>query len=274
MRDSRALPTSEETARLPVRPEVLPILISIPHGGTEIPPEIRHGVGLSARDLLDDSDSFTGEIFDLGSEVAQVVKADTARAFVDPNRDRNDLPPANPDGVVKTATCLGRGIYSPGFQQTPRLTQVLIDRYYEPYHARLRELVKLEGLKLALDCHSMLPYPPSMAPDVERPRPTFCISNNDGATCPHAWMEELALALASAFEVGLGEIGMNDPFKGGFITRSYGMRPLPWIQVEINRSLYLDRQWFDELNLDVDSRRLRDLRSRFSGALRQLAAAL
>jgi formiminoglutamase len=68
--------------------EMLPILISIPHGRTQQPLDLQGRVCLSEEDLFDDSDAFTGEVRDLRSKVACVVSADTARAFVDVERGR------------------------------------------------------------------------------------------------------------------------------------------------------------------------------------------
>jgi formiminoglutamase len=79
----------------------------------------------------------------------------------------------------------------------------------------------------------------------------------------------LAFALASAFDLDPHEVRLNDPFKEGRIVRSHGMGRIPWVQVEMNRALYLDRPWFDEEQLTIDSDRLTDLRTRFHRALVQ-----
>jgi formiminoglutamase len=80
-------------------------------------------------------------------------------------------------------------------------------------------------------------------------------------------LEELAAAIARAFEVPPKLIGLNDPFKGGHITRTHGAGRVPWIQVEMNRCLYLDEPWFDRDTLRVNPGRLAELRTRFLRAL-------
>ena len=60
---------------------------------------------------------------------------------------------------------------------------------------------------------------------------------------------------------------INKPFSGGYITRAYGMRPVPWVQVELNRSLYLAPPWFDRAGLRMDKTRLRELNRMFEHAL-------
>jgi formiminoglutamase len=246
--------------------KTLPVLLSIPHGGTRVPEELRDRVCITPEDLFDDSDPFTREIYDLSHDVAHVVKADVARAFIDMNRSPDDRPPKNPDGVVKTATCFKRPIYIPGREPDATLTAQLIERYHTPYHAQLAAAAR-HDVELALDCHSMLRHAPPIGGDRGAPRPLFCLSNRDGATAPDSLLRELANAVASAFEVPLSEIGLNDPFKGGYITATYGSGSVPCIQVEMNRSLYLSDPWFRSDTLTVYPKRLAELKDRFARAL-------
>ncbi len=251
-------------------PSVPPILLSIPHGGKQIPAELSDRVCITPHDLFDDGDAFTADIYDLGSETPCVVKTGIARAFVDLNRAPDDRPPLNPDGVVKTATCLNRPIYIKGREPDDVLTERLLERYHAPFHAQIVEAALDPGIKLALDCHSMLPAAPPIGSDHGITRPLFCLSNRDGATAPDALLVSLADAIAQAFEIAPSEIGLNDPFKGGYITRRHGGHPLPWIQVEMNRRWYLDPPWFDRDSLYVDPSRIAELRDRFRDALSRL----
>lgn len=249
---------------------MLPILLSIPHGGTKVPEELIDRVCITPQDLFDDSDAFTTDIYDLGGDVAAVVKGDIARAFVDLNRAPDDRPPRNPDGVVKAGTCFERPIYLTGREPDVGLTEQLVDRYHTPYHAQLESISKRPRIELALDCHSMLPAAPPISSDPGVARPLFCLSNRDGTTAPNELLEALAAAVGDAFEVRADQIGLNDPFKGGYITQRHGAGELPWIQVEMNRSLYLSETWFDRTTRTVDPARVAELRERFSAALNRL----
>ena len=51
-------------------------------------------------------------------------------------------------------------------------------------------------------------------------------------------------------------------------------RDLPWIQIELNRSLYLSEPWFDESNLSVKPERLKQLNSSFKQALLDFSTIL
>jgi N-formylglutamate deformylase len=249
-------------------PRPLPIVLSIPHGGNETPPELADRVVATRQDIFEDGDTFTREIYDLGSRVVHVQTARMARAFVDLNRAEDDRPPANPDGVVKTETCFDRPIYSQPLDDV--LIERLLSRYHRPYHEGLEDAARNAGAVLGLDCHSMAAMPPPVAPDADRPRPLFCLSNAEGQTCDDRLLRDLGACLAEAFGCPAGEVALNRPFKGGHITRRHGQNPLPWIQVEMNRSLYLAEPWFDGDERRVDPERLRELRERFWTTLSRL----
>ena len=107
-----------------------PVLISIPHGGRQIPPEISDRVCITPKDQFEDGDALTQDIYGIKNEVLAFVEGNIARAFVDLNRDVNDRPPRNPDGVVKSMTCLGKPIYHSGQELDEDLTKVLLKKYY------------------------------------------------------------------------------------------------------------------------------------------------
>lgn len=249
---------------------MLPILVSVPHGGTETPPEIADRVIASPADIFDDGDACTREIYAFEAAVAHIHCADVARAFVDLNRAPDDLPPRSPDGVVKSETCYAKPIYAPGQDLTPELIDTLLDRHYHPYHRALTEAASDPLLRLAIDCHSMASKPPPISPDPGQERPLFCLSNAAGQTCPNETLERLADALVDTMDCARSDVWLNRPFRGGYITRAHGSGPLPWLQIEMNRSLYLADPWFDRPTLTVDPDRLSHLRDRLLEALELL----
>jgi formiminoglutamase len=247
-----------------------PILISIPHGGTDTPNELGERVALSRVDLFHDSDAFTGEIYDIGGAVARVVKTDIARAYVDLNRAADDLPPSNPDGVIKSMTCFKAPIYKEGREPDDILRRRLLRRYYTPYHDKLRDIAASGDALLALDCHSMAAEPPPISPDYGSgapPRPMICLGNAHGNACDFNTLEILADCFRDAFALDAHDVTINIPFAGGYITRTHGSRPIPWVQVEMNRALYLSPPWFDAQTLTAAPRRLDALNQMFHRAL-------
>ena len=245
-----------------------PVLLSIPHGGTGVPEEIRDRVAISAKDQFEDSDAFTQEIYGFGNEVLAQVQSQVARVFVDMNRAEDDRPPQNPDGVVKTQTCHEKTIYLPSKELDDTWTQGLLDTYYFPYHQSITHtLAEHTGLQLALDCHTMEAVAPSIAPDPGQCRPLICLGNNHGKSCPQKITDRLAACFREGFGLEEKDVVLNRPFAGGYITRTYGEGPLPWVQVEMNRILYLSEPWFDANTLTVEPQRLQELNQRFRNTL-------
>ena len=234
-----------------------PVLLSIPHGGTEVPAEIHDRVTISARDQFEDSDACTQEIYGLGDAVLAQVQSQIGRAYVDMNRAEDDRPPENPDGVVKTQTCHGRIIYLPGKELDDKWIQRILDTYYVPFHQSISSaLAEHSDLQLALDCHSMEKVAPAISPDPGELRPLICLGNNHGKSCPPEMTERLAACFCKGFGLQEQDVVLNKPFAGGYITRKYGEGTLPWVQVEMNRILYLSDPWFDADTLTVAPQRL------------------
>ena len=249
---------------------LLPVLLSIPHGGIKKPVELDGHLCISDKDLFDDSDPFVMELYDLGDKVKRVIKTDIARAFVDLNRSLQELPPVNPDGLIKSATCYDKPIYSKGREPDDSLRTLLIQLYYLPYHNAIQKSIEELDLQLCLDCHSMASIAPSISPDGnKKPRPKFCLSNNDGQTSSQEMIELLASCISKSFEIDKNEILLNNPFHGGHITKTYGNKPFPWIQIEMNRDLYLSEPWFDMNLLSVDPKHLHKLNKQFEDCLDQ-----
>ncbi|NIP61961.1 MAG: N-formylglutamate amidohydrolase [Nitrosopumilaceae archaeon] len=245
-----------------------PVLICIPHGGTKVPIELKERVIISDKDLFDDNDSFTKEIYDLSSGVTQIIYSDYARAFIDMNRNIDDLPPKVPDGIIKSTTCYQRPIYKEGKEPDIQLTKNLIEKYYKPYHNKIKDAISKRSLKIALDCHSMAATGPSISPDVGRKRPVICLGNCFGKSCPRDMTEKLARCFEKGFKLSPEEILLNDPFTGKYTTKKYGNKPIPWVHVELNRKLFLDEPWFDRNSLSIDRTRLFELNSMFAETLR------
>ena len=249
----------------------LPVLLSIPHGGTQRPPELDGHLSITDKDLFDDSDPFVIEIYDLGEKVEGVVKSNIARAFVDLNRSLQDLPPQNPDGLIKSATCYEKPIYKQGSEPDDSLRSVLIELYYKPYHRSIQKSIQDLDLQLCLDCHSMASVAPNVSPDGnQKKRPMFCLSNQDGKTSSKEMLELLASCISDSYGISRSNISLNDPFHGGHITKTYGNNPIPWIQIEMNRDLYLSKSWFDVDTLSIDSSRLLGLNKKFENCLNLL----
>ena len=246
----------------------LSVLLSIPHGGTKKPPELEKLLCITDQDLFDDSDPFVIEIYELSDKVQRVITTDIARAFVDLNRSINDLPPKNPDGLIKSSTCYQKPIYLQGKEPDATLRETLIKKYYQPYHRLIQQSLRELDLQLCLDCHSMAEIAPNISPDGgNKKRPLFCLSNQDGKTSSQNMINILADCISESFSIERNEVSLNDPFHGGYITKTYGTNVIPWIQIEMNRSLYLKEPWFDKDSLTLNPSLYEKLNKQFEDSL-------
>lgn len=215
----------------------LPFLLSIPHGGLCVPECVADRIAIDQTGILEDADCFTPEIYDLSEQVAAVVRADVARAIVDLNRDVSEMPPDFPDGVIKSMTCCGKPVYRQGCFPGPALVDELLAKYYRPYHETLNR--RQAEAVIGFDCHSMASKGPPLGPDPGQPRPVVNLGNVHGRSCEMRVLELLADCFRDVFKLDQTDISLNAPFAGGYITRTYGMHEIRWIQIELNRSLYL-----------------------------------
>lgn len=226
----------------------LPFLISIPHGGTDIPATVQPLLALTSADLEYHCDPRTQEIFGFRDRVPAFIDTPVSRIVVDLNRPPLPLPPRDPDGIIKRFTVDGKPVYLPGKIPDVGLIHALLKAHYFPYHQEIDMLLDRHPVKIAFDCHSMLPEGSPRQSDSGKTRPWICLGNNGDnagrplpgslATCPSDWI----LALKKRFEEGFaqpGQVAINDPFSGGFIANAhYWHKGIPWIQIEVNRALY------------------------------------
>lgn len=208
----------------------LPILVSVPHAGLNVPPEVESYCTLTESDIIADSDEGAAEIYDLADHVESFITTDVARAFVDLNRAPDDI---RTDGVVKTHTIWEVPIYN---QPLPKdsIAQ-LLDRYYHSYHERLQNVTD-DTIKLCVDCHTMAATGPPIGPDTGTERPAVCLGDANGTSLPKGWIEILAQAFRDQFKDF--EVTINKPFSGGYITRRH-RQDRPWLQVELSRAPFL-----------------------------------
>jgi N-formylglutamate deformylase len=219
----------------------LPLLISVPHAGVDVPPLAAPFCILSLDQIVADSDEGAAEIYTIEDEVEAFHTTSVARAIVDLNRAEDDR---RKDGVVKTHTCWDVPVYDPFPPGV--VVESLLETYYRPYHTRLREVASSNAVRLGVDCHTMLAVGPPVSPDPGVERPWVCLSNADG-TCPQEWLE----SLRRSFEKPLGgNVRINEPFRGGYITRTHATE-MPWLQLELSRAPFLSNRAKRDLVLEV-----------------------
>jgi len=254
-----------------------PFLVSVPHGGVEVPAEVSGRILLSAQDLLYYCDPATRDIFNFKKYVEAYIDTPVSRMVVDLNRPPLPLPGKDPDGIIKVRTIDGKAVYREGQFPDMALAHRLLMTYYFPYHQRIDELIDGHPVKIAFDCHSMLPVGSCGQSDAGKPRPLICLGNNGGwhgrarkgsiATCPAAWTGALADAFRDEFSLGR-EVAVNNPFSGGFIANAhFWHKGVPWVQIEVNRSLYEDGEVTGPHTEGPQTKKTRHLKKKIWNAL-------
>lgn len=220
----------------------LPILVSVPHAGLEVPESVKHINLLTEDQIRVDIDAGASEIYDFCEEVACFLKPQIARPFVDLNRSPNDF---GPDGVVKTVTCQMEQVYSETLSR--EIIRDLLDLYYFPWHQKISAASLTKNILFGVDCHTMLERAPGISADAGAKRPKVCLSNA-GNTCPKEWLVILAELFEKKF--GIGSVGINDPFKGGYIIRKHS-KAIDWFQLELSREPFCSTREKKEVVVDV-----------------------
>ena len=218
-----------------------PLLISAPHVGLELPAEIAAALSARGRELID-TDWDADRLYPFaGAFGATVLRARWSRYVVDLNRDPSGAslyPGARTTGLCATETFEGEPLYESGREPDPAEIAARRARYFDPYHAALREeltrITGLHGYVVLLDAHSIRSPLPLL---FEGELPDVNVGTNSGRSCNAALIDAVVNCVApSPYSVVV-----DGRFKGGYITRTYGDpgHGVQAIQLEINQNTYL-----------------------------------
>jgi N-formylglutamate deformylase len=218
------------------------LLVSIPHAGTHLPPDIADCMTEAAQ-AVPDTDWHVDQLYDFLDDIgASVLVATHSRYVVDLNRppDGSSLYPGQTEtGICPVETFDGEAIYRPDRQPDPAAIRERIRRYWQPYHDRLRkELDRVRaqhGSAVLWDAHSIRSRVPRL---FEGELPVLNLGTNDGRSCDAALAARLfdhARAVPACTAV------LNGRFKGGYITRAYGdpANGIHAVQLELAQRSYM-----------------------------------
>ncbi|MCG8708641.1 N-formylglutamate deformylase [Brenneria sp. 4F2] len=230
-----------------------PLLISIPHCGEYLPPELAARMSPQAR-RVPDTDWYLPRLYELAAGLgASVLQANYSRYVIDLNRacDGSNLYPGQKTTTLcPTFTFHDEAIYADAADE-PDQTEIAsrIETYWQPYHTALQQeiarLVAQHGQVLVWEAHSIESELPMLFDGVLT---TLNLGNNDGVSCAPAILEASAEV---ARDSGL-TWSANSRFKGGYITRHYAdpAHGVHFLQLEMGRRAYMDEgapwKWRDE----------------------------
>lgn len=228
--------------RHPATVNQTPILVSIPHYGTQPLPHVQ------PQDYCEPwfetfaygfADTFVGDLYgDLHECGATILATPFSRIFVDVNRRRNDFEcqdgaVRSQRGVVRTHTMRDMPIFTSCLY--PHDLEARLQRFYDPYYQALERLLgQLQaayGYALLLDGHT---GSPRRMKDYQ-----VIIGTKHGTTCDQALTDCIAeIFTRHGFEVHHNIRG----YAGGNIVTTYGnpqTHRVHAIQLEINSSLLM-----------------------------------
>lgn len=222
-----------------------PLILSVPHSGIFIPKELRTHFDQNLISHPKDTDWFVDQLYDFAKESKLIIlKANYSRWVIDLNRDPQNAPLYSDGrwltGVAPITSFDKTNLYSSEYDLNSLELQKRIDHYHTPYYKKCEELLKLTkekfGYALLWDCHSIKRLVPTIR---KEPFPDMILGSNDHQSCPEVITQKIFETLKNGWNTQL-----NDPFKGGFITRFFG-RPKDNIfalQLEMSQDLYMDEQ--------------------------------
>lgn len=233
-----------------------PLLISVPHAGTNLSPGLAERLTPQAAGLFD-TDWFVDRLYDFAAELGiSLIKANYSRYVIDLNRPIDGAPlyPGKTESsLTPTTTFDGFPIYKNGAAPSGDEIHARISTYWQPYHHKLKSeldrLCQRHGRVLLWDAHSIKARLPRF---FEGRLPDLNFGSADGRSCAP---EITANLLKLAQKEGAYSHVLNGRFKGGYITRHYGdpQSNIHAVQLEIAQDIYMQE---DPPEFDAEKTRL------------------
>lgn len=233
----------------------VPVLVSVPHAGRNYPEEVFSALRLPEDSLVRLEDRYTDLL--VRQSVARdypIIIAHRARAWIDLNRDENDVDVEMVSGAVRDDYPAPSAKQRGGLGLIPRRLsaegdiwkcqfeladiQKRLAHFHRPYHAAISDILERMqqkfGIAILLDLHSM----PPIRQHTASPPPVFVIGDRFGKSAASQYADAITQQICARGHL----VALNHPYSGEYILKRHG-RPranVHAIQLEVDRSLYLD----------------------------------
>ncbi|MBD1548321.1 N-formylglutamate amidohydrolase [Roseibium aggregatum] len=200
-----------------------PLILCLPHSGTQIPPAIENRMNATGR-LQTDISWRLETILDLDSGLDATLLRSTASRYVidvDQAPDLQQDPEADPVNALCPVTTLdNKRIYQLDEEPGPTETEQRALLFYFPFHEALRQeverLKKIHDTVVLIDCRSVRS---KIKGYIDQELAVLNLGTADHAACH----PDLVRTFAATFEGAEGmSVAVDDVFQGGYITRTYG----------------------------------------------------
>ncbi|WP_428243725.1 N-formylglutamate deformylase [Gynuella sp.] len=217
------------------------LLVSIPHSGLQLTPEVQMALTSQAQ-KLPDTDWYLPQLYDFLNDLGVgVIEANYSRYVIDLNRPLDDqaLYSSKTTGLFPSILFDESPVFETGHEPGETLKQEYKDLIWKPYHAKItQELSHLKaqfGQAILFDAHSIAAKVPML---FDGRLHDFNWGSNDGRSCTTTLAETVTGIVNTKYSQVL-----NGRFKGGYITREFGQpaEGIQAIQLELSQDTYLDQ---------------------------------
>ncbi len=222
-----------------------PLLVSMPHVGTYVPPAIAARLSEEARHVPD-TDWHLETLYAFARELgASILVATHSRYVVDMNRPPDGAslyPGQSVTGLCPVDTFDDTPLYPKGDVPTEAEIAARRDAIWQPYHTQLAsELARIRqqhGVAMLWDAHSIRSVLPRF---FEGKLPDLNLGTGKGTSCDPTLAQSVFDIAQAAQADGYTSV-LNGRFTGGYITRQYGQpaQNVHAIQLEMTQSSYME----------------------------------
>jgi len=221
----------------------VPLLISMPHNGEEIPSDIAQVMTEKGIEVAD-TDWYMDRLYAFARKLgAFILVPKYSRYVIDLNRDPNGVdlyPGANSTELCPTTAFDLSPLYKDKHAPSAEQVSQRVLKYWQPYHdvlsSTLSAIQQQFGRAVLLEAHSIRSIVPRF---FDGQLPDFNFGSSDGKSCAADLVESI-----TSLDYAPYSMVCNGRFKGGYITRAYGQpeKNIHAIQLELSQRTYMDEQ--------------------------------